>query len=607
MFSGSDIQRALGRNPKAGNVAGDENAVSMATKSKSLKNFSLGDGDSRKAALSTSTTHKPAILGESKRGIMVDKSNYHDYNLAATTNNKDTALTSRQLQQPSETAHTQHKSVSSTTTNTTTAAATRLLNQQTTRQEAAAAEAATEAETLKDFFEDNKRRYKSTTPQGDEKKKMEPTPVLPISVPDRMKPSLREKYLSSNSSSKRSSEGMYQRSERLLSSLKRQKYLDQLANDDHKSSTQGKENVDPNASSQAATKLTSSSSLRSHPPPLPPKSSLPSPSQSASTHHTTKPSFSAIESKDFQHAELSVDQQTYDEANKQEQLDDQRAQQNLLQNNQVSQTSDNTNDESNDPMLVAEYADEILNYLRETESDTLVDPGYISIQHEVTWRMRDVLIDWVIEVHYIFQLLPETLFLTVNIIDRFLSRRDVSMGKLQLVGIASLFVATKFEETISPPVKQYLFVTGDMVTEEELLKSERYILQILDFKLCYPNPFHFLRKSTMTGNFDVHIRFLAKYFMEITLIDHRFLGTPPSQVAASSLWLAIKILCKGGWTPELVMASGYTVQEVKPTVELILDYLSQPINDKSFYKKWSSRRMMKVSAFVRNWVQRFYG
>lgn len=176
-----------------------------------------------------------------------------------------------------------------------------------------------------------------------------------------------------------------------------------------------------------------------------------------------------------------------------------------------------------------------------------MNSNYITIQHEVTWRMRDVLIDWVIEVHYIFQLLPETLFLTVNIIDRFLSQRDVSMGKLQLVGIASLFVATKFEETIAPPIKQYLYVTGDMVTEEELLKSERYILQILDFKLCYPNPFHFLRRSTMTGNFDVHIRFLAKYFMEITIIDHRFLGTSPSLVAASALWLAIKILCQGGW------------------------------------------------------------
>ncbi|KAI8076870.1 cyclin-like protein [Halteromyces radiatus] len=397
------------------------------------------------------------------------------------------------------------------------------------------AAAATEAANLKDFFEDNKKRYKAkSTEEG--RQRMQPTPILPILVSDRMKAYLRERYLSI---------------------------------------------VIPSTTT----------------------TSLPISSQSAPSLH---PSFASLQTKDYKHPDIQLDQQTYDEAEKLEQSQDRRAQENLLQQNQVQEQSDKETDISNDPMLVAEYADEIFKYLRSTEKTMLADPSYITIQHEVTWRMRAVLIDWVIEIHYIFQLLPETLFLAVNIIDRFLSRRDVSLSKLQLVGIASLFVATKFEETTSPPIKQYLFMTGDAVSEEDLLRSERYILQILDFKLCYPNPLHFLRRSTMTGNFDLHIRLLAKYFMEITLIDHRFLDTPPSQTAAASLWLATKMLCKGSWTPELAKASGYTPLEIKPTVELMLEYLSQPVTDDSFFKKWSSRRMMKVSIFVRDWVQRFY-
>lgn len=262
----------------------------------------------------------------------------------------------------------------------------------------------------------------------------------------------------------------------------------------------------------------------------------------------------------------------------------------------------------NDPMIVAEYAGEIFGYLYDSEPKVMGDPYYaLNLQHEVTWRMRSVLVDWVIEIHYLFQLLPETLFLSVNIIDRFLSLRTVVLGKLQLVGITALFIAAKFEEMSVPTMQDFLFMTDNAVRDDELIKAERFILQVLDFHLCFPNPTNFLRRvCTEELKCDIHTRTLAKYFMEIACVDHHFINTRPSKVAAASLWLSRKMLAKGKWTSTFTKVAGYSPDELRPTVEQMLDYLAQPVTHDAFFKKWSSTRLSKASIFVRDWINRYY-
>ena len=262
----------------------------------------------------------------------------------------------------------------------------------------------------------------------------------------------------------------------------------------------------------------------------------------------------------------------------------------------------------NDPMIVAEYAGEIFGYLYDSELQVMGDPTYaLNLQHEVTWRMRGVLVDWVIEIHYIFQLLPETLFLSVNIIDRFLSLRTVALGKLQLVGITALYIATKFEETQCPNIQDFLFMTDTAVVEDELIKAERFMLQVLDFNLCIPNPVNFFRRVCNDElKCDVHTRTLAKYFMEIACVDHTFIGVRPSEVAAASLWLSRKMLAKGRWNNSFTKIAGYTPEELKSTVTAMLNFLSQAVTHDAFFKKWSSKKLSKASIFVRDWINRYY-
>jgi hypothetical protein len=65
-------------------------------------------------------------------------------------------------------------------------------------------------------------------------------------------------------------------------------------------------------------------------------------------------------------------------------------------------------------------------------------------------EMRTTLIDWLLQVHLRYHMLPETLWIAVNIVDRFLSLRVVSLIKLQLVGVTAMFVAAKYEEILAP-------------------------------------------------------------------------------------------------------------------------------------------------------------
>ena len=200
-----------------------------------------------------------------------------------------------------------------------------------------------------------------------------------------------------------------------------------------------------------------------------------------------------------------------------------------------------------DPLMVAEYVVEIFEYLRVLELNTMPNPNYMDFQGKLEWHLRGVLVDWLIEVHTRFHLLPETLFLAINIIDRFLSVRIVELDRLQLVGVTAMFIASKYEEVLSPHVQNFKHVADDGFTEEEILKAERFVLSGLNYDLSYPNPMNFLRRISKADNYDIQTRTLGKYLLEISLLDHRLIAYQPSHLAAASMYLARLILLRGEW------------------------------------------------------------
>lgn len=226
---------------------------------------------------------------------------------------------------------------------------------------------------------------------------------------------------------------------------------------------------------------------------------------------------------------------------------------------------------------------------------------YMDFQQDIQWSMRSVLVDWVIQVHHRFQLLPETLFLAINYMDRFLSVKVVSMGKLQLVGATALFLAAKYEEVNCPSIAEIVYMVDNGYSVEEILKAERFMLSMLHFELGWPGPMSFLRRISKADDYDLETRTLAKYFLEITICDERFLECTPSFTAAGAQCLARLMLTKGDWTMQHIYYSGYTYGQIYPLLVTLVDCLHEPeTHHNAVFQKYGDKRFKRASTFVRN-------
>ncbi|KAI1423029.1 cyclin-like protein [Xylaria sp. FL1777] len=270
-------------------------------------------------------------------------------------------------------------------------------------------------------------------------------------------------------------------------------------------------------------------------------------------------------------------------------------------------TAEEIQEDAWDISMVAEYGDDIFRYMKELETTLLPNAHYMDNQGEIQWSMRSVLMDWVVQVHARFGLLPETLFLTVNYIDRFLSNKVVSLAKLQLVGATAIFIAAKYEEINCPSVQEIVYMVDGGYTVEEILKAERFMLSMLDFELGWPGPMSFLRRISKADDYDLATRTLAKYFLEVVIMDERFVASPPSYIAAGAHCLSRLILHKGEWAPAHVHYSGYTYQQLKPLVAMLLDCCRHARKHHSaVFDKYSDKRYRHASTYVEEEIMRGY-
>jgi hypothetical protein len=99
--------------------------------------------------------------------------------------------------------------------------------------------------------------------------------------------------------------------------------------------------------------------------------------------------------------------------------------------------------------------------------------------------MREILIDWLIEVSEEFMLKRETLYITINYIDRYLENVTylVPKSELQLIGVASLLLACKIEEVYIPRVNDFALATDGGYEKEQIIDMEMRIMKVLEFKL----------------------------------------------------------------------------------------------------------------------------
>ena len=215
--------------------------------------------------------------------------------------------------------------------------------------------------------------------------------------------------------------------------------------------------------------------------------------------------------------------------------------------------------------------------------------------------MRSVLVDWLINVHHQFKMLPESLYMGIGVMDRFFQVEVVSKDKIQLVGVTAFFIASKYEEIYPPDLTDFVSICDSLYSKRDILKMEMTILRVLKFEIGRPLPLHFLRRNSKAAHADPKIHTLAKYLMELTLLEHTCSHWSPSLLAATALYVTLKVLADkpsvSVWTPTLAFFSNYTEQQLLPHAAELCKLISKA--DKSRYvnirKKYSSAKHFAIS------------
>lgn len=251
--------------------------------------------------------------------------------------------------------------------------------------------------------------------------------------------------------------------------------------------------------------------------------------------------------------------------------------------------------DAHDPLSSSEYAIDIFSYMRARE-DRFVVHQYLDHQPDITASMRTILVDWLIEVQENFELFHETLYLAVKLVDLFLQKKEVKREYLQLVGATSMLIASKFEELSPPLVDDFLYLCDDAYTREELIKTETDILQLLGYDINIPVAYRFLRRFARAADASLETHTLARYIAESTLQEYQFVGVKPSLIAASAMYLALRMNKLGGWTPTLYHYSGYTVADMLPCVKSLNAVLKTALGSTATVRsKYSHEVFFKVA------------
>ncbi|XP_060672933.1 cyclin-A1-4-like [Ziziphus jujuba] len=260
-----------------------------------------------------------------------------------------------------------------------------------------------------------------------------------------------------------------------------------------------------------------------------------------------------------------------------------------------------------DPQFCASiaFASDAYKYLRAAEANKRPSANFMErIQKDINANMRAILVDWLVEVSEDYKLVPDTLFLTINYIDRYLSDNLMSMKYLQLLGIACMLIAAGYVEISPPDVEE--FCNDNAFSRKDVLEMKTSVLHYLKFERTAPTTISFLKRFVCAAQATSEVPSaqmvcLAKYITELSLVEYSMLRYTPSLIAASAVFLAKYMLTpsKRPWDSILTYYTLYKDSDLFDCVKALHYLCCNGINSKlpALRKKYSQQK----SAFSWMW------
>lgn len=251
------------------------------------------------------------------------------------------------------------------------------------------------------------------------------------------------------------------------------------------------------------------------------------------------------------------------------------------------------------PQHVPEYINDIFSDLLCNMDINKPEPGSFGhIQKEISYKHRNILIDWLLEVHVQFKLREETMFLTVNLIDRILGLQHVKKTELQLVGTTCLLIASKYEEIYSPEIRDLEYITEKSCKYEEFISKEMEILTKLDFDILTVYSYTLLQRIHHISLLPKKVFHLALFVLECMFFDEEFLKYDDFIKALSALYLAKAVLIRNHDIPNyLSKVIKEKKKEIKECVILVMKVIQvlKGMKLTAVFKKFRSEEYSEVT------------
>ncbi|XP_075475447.1 G2/mitotic-specific cyclin-2-like [Primulina tabacum] len=251
----------------------------------------------------------------------------------------------------------------------------------------------------------------------------------------------------------------------------------------------------------------------------------------------------------------------------------------------------------NNDLAVVEYVEDMYSYYKSAENESWPH-DYMDSQPEINEKMRAILIDWLIQVHYKFELSPETLYLTINILDRYLSATTASRRELQLVGMSAMLIASKYEEIWAPEVNELVGMSDNTYSNKQVLIMEKRILGKLEWNLTVPTPYVFLVRFIKASMTDSDVENMVYFLAELGMMNYSTLMYCPSVIAASAVYAARFTLNKTPlWNETLRKHTGFSEPQLKDCAKLLVSFHSAAAENKlkGTYRKYTSMERKAVA------------
>lgn len=168
----------------------------------------------------------------------------------------------------------------------------------------------------------------------------------------------------------------------------------------------------------------------------------------------------------------------------------------------------------------------------------------------MTPRIRAVLVDWVIEIHFKYHMQPMTLWMIINVLDRFLARSFMPRNRLQLAAIVSMLIVCKFEEVHTPDVRDCIYLTDNAYTRADIVLTEAAILAAIEYDLMVPTPYHFMLRLFRRMRASDRFKSICNYIAERNLHECDILDLSPRVYACAAVFAGLHTLYNNlGETP----------------------------------------------------------